>query len=681
MDGEAILPAVVIRNLGDRSYEKRKTAALEIERLVKEYHTKSDRAKISSLINFLRDEFIESKQANYRKGGLIGLAAVSIGLMKDTSRYLDLMLPPILSLFKDQESRVRYYACESMYNLSKVARENILKYFNNIFDGLCMVCADVDMDVKNGAQLLDRLVKDIVTECDMFDIDGFIPLLQERIRIKNPFIRQLLVGWITILDSVPDIDMLKYLPEYLDGLFNMLSDTEKDIRQQANHALSEFLREIKETPSVDLGQMVPILVDQCKASSTPAIGRVTALQWLDQFISQGRTVLLPHYANILGAILHCIACEKEEAIRNHAERANEGLRELVRNTGQPFDVHALLGQLRAPQDNPRVAARLARLSWTAMLLAKSPEHILSRSSCDSMYSALARALNDADESVVQSALEVFARVAAYEGHFERVMRRVLSVFREDGALLANRGALIIRRLSILLNGEKIYRSMAGILLHETDLEFCSLMVQTLNLILMTSSELFQLRCMIRDCLLEGKKSGQELFIALFNSWGHISVATLSLCLLAQAYELGCSLVFNFADIEVTVGFLMQIDKLVQLIDSPIFMHLRLQLLEPQRHPFLLKILYGILMLLPQSSSYEKLSSRLRSASQLGSISCIPDSKFAKSKDPIRVSETKQLDFRKLLDQFNSIQSSHTMKRKDELCSKSLMNSSQDPLSI
>ena len=70
----------------------------------------------------------------------------------------------------------------------------------------------MDVDVKNGANLLDRLVKDIVTESESFDVDKFIPLLQKYIRMTNPYIRQLMVGWITVLDSVPDIDMLDYLP-------------------------------------------------------------------------------------------------------------------------------------------------------------------------------------------------------------------------------------------------------------------------------------------------------------------------------------------------------------------------------------------------------------------------------------------------------------------------------------
>lgn len=97
--------------------------------------------------------------------------------------------------------------------------------------------------------------------------------------VLNPYVRQFLVGWITVLDSVPDIDMLGFLPDFLDGqcpyikckescvveclfaeslwsyfdwstagLFNMLSDNSHEIRQQADSALSEFLQEIKNSP-------------------------------------------------------------------------------------------------------------------------------------------------------------------------------------------------------------------------------------------------------------------------------------------------------------------------------------------------------------------------------------------------------------------------------------------------
>ena len=48
-------------------------------------------------------------------------------------------MPPVLACFSDQDARVRYYACESMYNIAKVAKGEILVYFNQVFDALCKV--------------------------------------------------------------------------------------------------------------------------------------------------------------------------------------------------------------------------------------------------------------------------------------------------------------------------------------------------------------------------------------------------------------------------------------------------------------------------------------------------------------------------------------------------------------
>lgn len=106
------------------------------------------RAFYTCLVGESRQDFATSTNANHRKGGLIGLAATSIGLMSDIRLYLDALLPPVLHCFDDPESRVRYYSCESLYNIAKVARGHILKYFNQIFDGLCKLFADVDVDVK-----------------------------------------------------------------------------------------------------------------------------------------------------------------------------------------------------------------------------------------------------------------------------------------------------------------------------------------------------------------------------------------------------------------------------------------------------------------------------------------------------------------------------------------------------
>lgn len=85
--------------------------------------------------------------------------------------------------------------------------------------------------------------------------------------------------------------------------------------------------------------------------------------------------------------------------------------------------------------------------------------------------------------------------------------------------------------------------------------------------------------------------------------------------------------------------LVQIDKLVQLIESPVFTceylehawfwytdglsDLRLQLLEPDKYPHLFKCLYGLLMLLPQSSAFMSLRTRLNAVNSAGYLHIAP----------------------------------------------------------
>lgn len=83
------------------------------------------------------------------------------------------------------------------------------------------------------------------------------------------------------------------------------------------------------------------------------------------------------------------------------------------------------------------------------------------------------------------------------------------------------------------------------------------------------------------------------------------------------------MILTSAELEITVNLLIQVDKLVQLLESPVFTYLRLQLLEPEKHPYLYKCLYGLLMLLPQSSAFAALKNRLNSVSAIGYLHVAP----------------------------------------------------------
>ncbi|XP_025690883.1 protein VAC14 homolog isoform X2 [Arachis hypogaea] len=557
-----VIPAAVLRNLADKLYEKRKNAALDVEGIVKQLAAAGEHEKITAVINLLTTEFTYSPQANHRKGGLIGLAAATVGLTSDAAQHLEQIVPPVLNSFSDQDSRVRYYACEALYNIAKVVRGDFIVFFNQIFDALCKLSADSDANVQSAAHLLDRLVKDIVTESDQFSIEEFIPLLRERMNVLNPYVRQFLVGWITVLDSVPDIDMLGFLPDFLDGLFNMLSDSSHEIRQQADSALSEFLQEIKNSPSVDYGRMAEILVQ--RAGSPDEFTRLTAITWINEFVKLGGDQLVPYYADILGAILPCIS-DKEEKIRVVARETNEELRAIKADPAEAFDVGAILSIARSQLSSEWEATRIEALHWISTLLNRHRTEVLQY--LGDIFGTLLTALSDPSDEVVLLVLDVHAAIAKDPQHFRQIVVFLVDKFRIDNSLLEKRGALIIRRLCVLLNAERVYRELSTILEGEPDLDFASIMVQALNLILLTSLELSEIRDLLKQSLVN--PAGKDLYVSLYASWCHSPMAIISLCLLSQ-------------------------------------------LLEPGRHIWLFKALYGLLMLLPQqSAAFKILKTRLK----------------------------------------------------------------------
>lgn len=817
---------------------------MDDERLTETYHrlesiirnalAENNHDKITKIVHQLCHDYAYAvHQPHARNGGLIGLAAAAIALGADVAPHLREIVPPVLACFSDQDARVRYYACESMYNIAKVAKGEILLYFNDVFDALCKLAADTELSVKNGAELLDRLVKDIVSESaatyasmlvpkegvvggaesedvspdqsveapTAFSLPRFIPLLQERIHVLNPFTRTFLVSWITLLDSIPDLELVAYLPSFLGGLLKFLSDPNQDVHTTTKVALDRFLTEIKkiaavkkgiaesrrnkeeafgerkasdevetsphsqpidaleqhgeDTPTelsfkVPNGEHVPLSPGAATSSLTAAEDddekdeegdfedewipgqdvqidyqrildilvtflsesaeeeiQVTALKWIEAFLNICPEDILLFTPRLLAQLLPALSHDVDH-VKQAANRVNQALMAYIMSlpedpaknaasaeqdqsaaqptTGQAavrainqangdvrresastlktfrkpatpeptgtetlaqpppqtptpetssflpqatasetphtdLDYEAAVNALTLQFLHEHEATRVAALAWLIMLHRKSPRKILAIQ--DATFPALLKTLSDPAEAVVTRDLLLLSQISksSDDTYFTSFMVNLLKLFTTDRRLLESRGNLIIRQLCLSLSPEKIYRTMADCLERDADedTEFASIMVQNLNNNLITAPELADLRKRLRN--LDGRGgdggSGQTFFTVLFKAWCVNAVATFSLCLLAQAYEQAYNLLQIFAELEMTVTMLIQIDKLVQLLESPVFTYLRMQLLEPERFPYLYKCLYGVLMLLPQSSAFAALKNRLGSVSAIG----------------------------------------------------------------
>lgn len=776
----------VQKGLSDRLYDKRKVAALELEQAIREALVAEDRDKIKLIIDQLcRDFAYAVHHPNARNGGLIGLAAAAIALgQNEVAAYLEDIIHPVLACFGDQDARVRYYACESMYNIAKVAKGEILLYFNEIFDALCKLATDSEPSVKNGADLLDRLIKDIVAEKaatyvsviskstpkepvleeepdpnkptirhelpqdeTTFSLPKFIPLLMERIYAINPFARMFLVSWITLLDSIPDLELISYLPSFLGGLISFLNDPSKDVRVATHAALDGFLQEIRRITDIkktvalskekrelreksssilssmhatntddgngddtkiedggenideagitgkqvattdqeeqiessandttklrdkdpndtnyddgneddgdngddhdddddegdeldglyipgqdvyiNFDKIIEILISHLDSSEEEI--QLTVLSWIENLLDVSPSSLLPYGPRFLSVLLPTMAYEGNE-LRHAAERVNRKLQDLIIAlpdddeefaSSKLLDYPATVNSLTLHFLNEKEETRVAALDWLIMLHRKVPKKILAIN--DGTFPALLKTLSDPSEEVITKDLQLLAQISynSDDEYFTAFMVNLLNLFSTDRRLLETRGNLIIRQLCVSLNPERIYRTLAEIIEQDDDMEFASIMVQNLNNNLITAPELSDLRTRLRNL---DNKDGIAFFVSLFKSWCHNSAAALSLCLLAQAYEHAFLVMQIIVEFEINVSLLVQIDRLVQLLESPVFTQLRLQLLEPEKYPYLYKCLYGILMILPQSSAFNTLRNRLNSVSPIGFIHLPP----------------------------------------------------------
>ncbi|EPQ59169.1 ARM repeat-containing protein [Gloeophyllum trabeum ATCC 11539] len=889
------MDSAISKQLVDKMYEKRKAAALDLEKQVRDCHQQGDERRISQIIDQLVEMFSNpSNPLHVRNGGLIGLAGTAIAMGVHIAPYMDKFVEPLLVCFTDPENRVRYFSAECLYNVAKVSKGEILVYFNPIFDALSKLAADSELSVKNGAELLDRLLKDIVAESasvyvpqyaetekiskeadegvlvphpvdgpggypgarKAFSLARFIPLLKERIYVISPFTRSFLVSWITVLDSVPELELVTYLPEFLDGLLKYLSDPTEDVKIQTENVLADFLREIRDvtlvrkrneeqarlkqkadaaesksqndgeknsssdiTPThtekamfiseredsiagydsdeatkedlgstselrdtgawipgqgvkIDYAAIVDILISQLDGDHDE-IQQSTALRWLAEFLNFAQEVIVPFTPRLIPAILPNLA-HHVPMIQSAANRTNQLLQKVIQNlptpdtdahpapaerftstrpvpssptplamsppptrhssvgkdpsvpemtpvdnasdgsgpslqserlttksrtnTQQseisalnpvgpsqlelnrphspsismsptqlspsdpdPFDYQATVNALTIQFLSEHEETRVAAMKWLIMLHQKAPNKLLTMD--DGTFPALLKTLSDSSEEVIKHDLQLIAQISSTseESYFKSFMINLLELFSTDRRLLDARGSLIIRQLCVNLSSERIYRTFAEVLEKEDDLEFASDIVQKLNIILITAPELADFRRRLKS--LETRQDGQALFITLYRSWCHNAVAVFSLCLLAQAYEHASNLLQIFADLEITVQLLVQIDKLVQLIESPVFTYLRLQLLEPERYPHLFKCLYGLLMLLPQSSAFISLRNRLMAVNSIGFLHIPNKPSAAAFSSRSKIINRDEIKWQELLSHFRSVQARHEKARR------------------
>lgn len=816
MSEPRVLEPATIKDLSNHIYERRKATAFQIEGFTKQALARNDSPTISKIISELT-ELLDGISASATMGAITALGSVSVALGSFAIAYfLDDIVRPIFRTFRDTDARVRYYACESLYNISKIARGEILLYFNEIFDILCILVTDTESSVKNAADILDRLIKDIVSAkstnyisilnqkpeesleiesnvtgpngraiqinnpqdaLKAFSLPKFIPTLLERMYTIDPFAKKFLLSWLELFDDIPSLELLTFLPNFLEPLLRFLmNNCPSDVRVETHNLLNVFLKEIRNIYKVkyelkkrllaadkqkgsDIEEEVNGLTLEpkqvtdednasIKSSSTTVIRRPTGRnseegakndtsQYEDSLFVDGQDIFIdcpriidillsflrsnlsnsltdvklndlsaePHdiYLEIQSTVLKwlqelvvitptsfskflpdCIAINmhnisltddnRDHDLRSQFLKFNQSLQAYLvklnesalepdakENEADPSDFSdrlieglnkdvldefkelylnkALQVVMGECLHNVNELSRLTLMDWLTFLYSSYPESFFEvdkSKNGDSQdrylfdLTALLRSSTDSSNEVISKVLLLVSKISEdNQEFFKEFMVKLISFFETDGVehngrlsqsddspsgqntISRGKVEFMIRRLCVSISAEKIFQTLSEVLVsfERLNLEFVGNIVVTFNNILLTTQELLGLRTRLKNLDFQ-KNDDWEFFSTLFKSWCHSPASALSICLLTSNYELAFLIIKCLGELEVTFQLLTQLDILIQLLETPIFLKLRLQLLEPDKHPHLYKTLYGILMIMPQSTTFTTLRNRL-----------------------------------------------------------------------
>uniref|UniRef100_A0A0K0DA40 Protein VAC14 homolog n=1 Tax=Angiostrongylus cantonensis TaxID=6313 RepID=A0A0K0DA40_ANGCA len=599
----APLTANIVRMLTDKLYEKRKAAALDIEKLVRDLHATEQIVQLDKLLVVLR-ELAMASNGHTRKGGLIGLAAAAIALGKNAASYTVELTEPVLSCFNDPDLRVRYYACESLYNIVKICKVSVLNHFDQLFDVLWKVSlsADTDQNVRSGAELLDRLLMDIVVSKEDFDIANLMSLIRDRIYVQTSSSRKFIVTWLTVMLTTPAFNLLPYVAEVSDGLFRMLADGQPAVRDLTETLLGQFLQGVHNNPDSlsqeDRSQMVSVLLAHAHEDEPP-LGRKLSLIWMDEFIRIYKDKMLPYLSSYLTAILPSLDCDTLKGcsllwyksvyllsiciISCLAKSINECLLQLFCNAvllcsathGTNFCLPSLPEVLLKFVVHEKRDTRLAVLNWIRHLNATVPSQLFLH--MDSIFPVLLQTLSDTSDEVLLLDLHLLSDICQ-----------------------SNSERYDFNLTSFQLSEETVKNNV----------------VSMLHGVLFTATELFILRDQLRN--LEGKDS-VSLFECVFRCWCYRPIALLGLCLLSQNYAQAADIVLMLSQVDITLDVLVEIDKLVNMIESPVLAYVRMDLLSSRHQRSLSTVLSALLMLMPQSDAFHTLHRRLQAIPSLATV--------------------------------------------------------------
>ena len=202
------------------------------------------------------------------------------------------------------------------------------------------------------------------------------------------------------MDSEPNLNLASHIQDLIDGLFQILEDTNPEIKKICESLLGDFLKEISQQQfeKIKFETMVNIILVHCANVNDDSI-QLTAMMWLKELTSLLEERALFFMPGILNVTLPCLSYSDENLkknIKDQARAVNTVLWTLIDRMSVPENeisplnsktasncnlavdkvVESLTRLLVTPTDSITVLTTIGALRWLLHLINKQAETLL-----------------------------------------------------------------------------------------------------------------------------------------------------------------------------------------------------------------------------------------------------------------------------------------------------------------
>lgn len=580
----------------------------------------------------IEQEYVKVTTASFRRAGMMLVRAILNSMPGDVVEYpsdvLDAYSRVVLKSIVDADPQVRIAAAEACHELVRKFGVQLLQHhFLNLFFALASAIGDRDYRVATMAQELSATVRELISAHSYdytVDLPTFVsflcatldPLRLSGVTDQKP-VALWTLEWAQSMFDVPSVQLGEHITSFLRTVLELPEGCADDAKYRLLRTCQLETRRAISTNSqgTDVDKRLRILVDVIETTEVLRLKKF-CIQWMGELLQVCQLHLgtQPLYGDMVLTVLQHAGSWDEE-LRSHALAANASLARaaasgtLSRETYDAMLSSALTCAKRRLSQDTREKA----LQWIVLLFGANCSVVSSR--FNDVFESTLRLLKDPSQTVLESTLDTLCLITD-EGSLDLLVSSILELTRCDAAVLLPRLPTIVKQLQLHYQGEggeqceKLLEALAKAVPSICDTRFICKVVITVSTMLLTSAEFARTRELLKRGLHDERAAA--LFATLAPSWRYNGAAFVALALLCRFYALSFGLLQAICEAEVSPETLLQFDRLAQLLESPVFSFVRIAMLEPSRHLPLVKTLFALLALLPQTSpQYTMLCGRLK----------------------------------------------------------------------